>query len=330
MYKLTLILVLILVSCTSIENTDIPAPESRDSYDGEKILYIDSYHEGYSWSDGITRGVTSTLDNKGIDLKIHRLDTKRNTDEAFKMNAAVKARQIIDEFNPDVVIVSDDNAFKYLVMKYYKDAALPFTYCGLNWDSSVYGAPYSNTAGMIEISLTQQVIEKLKSYTDGNQVGYISADSYTEQKVMENYEKLGIVFDKIYWPKNLEEFKRDFIILQDEVDVIFLENTVGLEGWNDEQDVELTSFIQEIIKVPVGGINDWVENLCMLQIQKLAEEQGEYAANTALRILDGENPSDISEVKNKKGKLVLNLMIAEKLGITFTPEMIKNAEEIIE
>ena len=50
----------------------------------KKVLFIDSYHEGYDWSDGITRGVKSVLEGSGVNLKVIRMDTKRNNSEEFK------------------------------------------------------------------------------------------------------------------------------------------------------------------------------------------------------------------------------------------------------
>ena len=47
-----------------------------------------------------------------------------------------KAKAEIDAFKPDVVIAADDNASKYLIEPYFKDAALPFVFCGVNWDAS--------------------------------------------------------------------------------------------------------------------------------------------------------------------------------------------------
>jgi hypothetical protein len=55
---------------------------------GKKVLFIDSYHEGYGWCDGITAGVQEVITSSGAELKIHRMDTKRNTSDAFKKNAA--------------------------------------------------------------------------------------------------------------------------------------------------------------------------------------------------------------------------------------------------
>ena len=132
------------------------------TYAGKKILFIDSYHEGYAWSDGITRGVQSTLEGTGVNLKVIRMDTKRNTSDDFKKAAARKARAEIEAFKPDVVIAANDNASKFLIEPYFKNAELPFVFCGVNWDASVYGFPYSNTTGMVEVTPIPQIIDQLK------------------------------------------------------------------------------------------------------------------------------------------------------------------------
>ena len=60
--------------------------------EGKKILFIDSCHEGYAWSDGITQGVQNALKETSASLKIIRMDTKRNTDEAFKKKPLSKGQ----------------------------------------------------------------------------------------------------------------------------------------------------------------------------------------------------------------------------------------------
>ena len=129
----------------------------------KKVLYIDSYHAEYIWSRDITAGVRSVLNpRKDIELKIFRMDTKRNMGEADKKNAAQKARELIESWRPDVVIASDDNASKYLIAPYYKNAKLPFVFCGLNWDAAIYGFPADNITGMVEVAMLEPTIDTLK------------------------------------------------------------------------------------------------------------------------------------------------------------------------
>jgi ABC-type uncharacterized transport system substrate-binding protein len=56
------------------------------------------------------------------------------------------------------------------------------------------------------------------------------------------------------------------------------------------------------------------------------EEQGEWAANTALRVLNGENIKNIPIVVNKKANIYINTTLAKKLNIVFPFELIDYAE----
>ena len=293
-------------------------------YAGKKILFVNSYHKGFEWSDGITNSLKQGLSNKNIELKIHYMDTKRNTGEEFKKQAALNTKKIIEEWNPDLLITSDDNAFKFLVMPYYKDADLPIVFCGLNWDATVYEAPYSNTAGMVEISLVIPLINHLKIYTKGNRIGMIVDDCLSSRKWIENVKKiLEISFTKEYFVKTLEEWENAVIKLQDEVDILLLVGNAAINDWNSE---EAKRFILENIRKPTGSTYEWMAPYALITIETIAEEQGEYAAEIALKILDGTLPSDIPLKENKKGRLILNLEIAEKLDIVFLPSLLKNAK----
>jgi len=296
-------------------------------YAGKKILYVDSYHEGYAWSDGITNGIRATLENAGVELKVHRMDTKNYPSEDFKIQAGVKAKAVIEEFKPDVVILSDDNAVKYVLAEFYKEATLPFVYCGLNWDSSLYGLPYKNATGMVEIALTNQLIDKLKQFAKDGSMGYLSADTETEHKNLENYNKLlKLNFTQVAFVKNFAEWKTAFKNMQEEVDILIFENNAGIPDWNDE---EAENFALENSEIPSGTLNDWIMKTVLIGYTKVPEEQGEWSAQTALKILDGVSPASIPEVTNKKGDLMLNLKIAKKLNLAFTPAMIRAAKTII-
>ncbi len=79
---------------------------------------------------------------------------------------------MIDSWQPDVVIASDDNASKYLIAPYYKGGDLPFVFCGLNWDASVYGFPAKNVTGMVEVAQIPQLLEVLKRHAKGDRESY--------------------------------------------------------------------------------------------------------------------------------------------------------------
>ena len=110
-------------------------------------MFVGSYHQGYEWSDGIADGIKMVTHETNAELQIFHMDTKRNNDETYIKQAALLAKSTIERLKPDVVIASDDNASKYLIMPYYKNADIPFVFCGINWDEKSYGYPYKKATG---------------------------------------------------------------------------------------------------------------------------------------------------------------------------------------
>ena len=298
-------------------------------YNGKKILYVNSYHKGYVWSDGEQQGVEEVLSGTGVDLKVIYMDTKNNPSEGFKSQAGLKAKKVIEEFKPDVVITADDNAFKHLIMPYYRDADLPVVFCGINWDASVYGAPYSNTTGMVEAGLMKPLYAHLKNYADGNRVGLLGFDSWNERRTTD-YAAGDIDSEVIYqeFVKDFQSWKEKFLELQEKVDIIILSSPEGIHDWNI---TEASKFVSENVRVPVGTqFSEEIAPVVLIGLAKISREQGEYAGKTALRILGGEKPGDMPVVSNKKGDLFLNLIIADKLDVVFTPAILRNANTIID
>ncbi len=135
-----------------------------NDFAGKKILYVDSYNEGWPWNDRIAAGIRKVLEGTGATLRIFYMDTKRNPSEAFKKAAGARAKNFIDTYRPDVLIASDDNAVKYVVAPYYLNADLPIVFCGVNWDASIYGLPCRNVTGMVEVNLVDKMLRQLSKF----------------------------------------------------------------------------------------------------------------------------------------------------------------------
>lgn len=290
----------------------LPGLAPAKSYHGKKILFIDSYHEGYAWSDGITKGIQRGLRDSGANLKIIRMDTKRNADTAFKKKAALDAKQQIEQFRPDVVIAADDNASKFLIQPYYRNASLPFVFCGVNWDASVYGYPYSNVTGMIEVAPVPQLIEQMELWAEGNRIGFLAPDILTARKEAENYKKVYGMKLETYFAKDYADWKRGFSKLQKEVDMLIIDSDGGLYS---KQTLEMIEFVETNTRIPTGTCYDFMISYALVGVIKIAEEQGKWSAKTALAILDGKSPSNIPVTHNKKAKLVFNSKLGQTMGV---------------
>ncbi|MFQ5518963.1 MAG: hypothetical protein ACE5E3_03070, partial [Mariprofundus sp.] len=151
--------------------------------EAKQCLYINSYHAGYAWSDKIESAVKAELAGH-CKVSVFQMDTKRNTSAAFGEQKALEAKALIESLKPDVVIASDDNASKYLIAPYYKNADIPFVFCGINWTAEPYGYPYSNATGMIEVSAIKAMLGKAREIVGGvKSVAFVAAkDVRTDAK----------------------------------------------------------------------------------------------------------------------------------------------------
>ncbi|MEP5624994.1 MAG: hypothetical protein ABJP82_20675, partial [Hyphomicrobiales bacterium] len=198
-----------------------------------EVVFVDSYHEGYPWSDGITSGIQSTLEGAGHNLTIVRMDTKRNKGDDFKTEAAQKALDVIKEKNADVVIACDDNAAKYLIVPHLKDTDTQVVFCGLNWDATAYGFPAPNVTGMVEVASADELVGMLLPSAAGDRVGFIGSDTASEHKNLENIvakfgDSINMTEDR--FAKNFDEFKAKYTEIQEKGDIVIFSNSAGIEG----------------------------------------------------------------------------------------------------
>ena len=295
---------------------------------GKKVLFIDSYHEGYPWSDGITEGVKAVIEPSKAELKIIRLDTKRNGGEDFAVKAGEQAKAVIEDYKPDVVVAADDNASRHVIAKFYKGSAIPFVFCGVNWDASGYGFPTDNVTGMLEVASVNELVDLLKQTSAGERVALLTADSETERKDAANVKKtFGMTFTEEVYVQDFAAWKAAFGDLQGKADILFVSNNAGIKDWND---AEAAAFAEANTKIPTGSVYDFMAPYVLVSYAKIAQEQGHWAAETALQILSGTSPKDIPITHNKDGQMIINARIAQKMNAELPPEIIQNADSVIE
>lgn len=309
-----------------VSHADEQASPSPAPFAGKKILWVDSYHQAYEWTAGIEQGILRVLQNSGVELRIVRMDSKRRSSEGEIRDAAIRAKAEIATFQPDVVIASDDNAVKYLVVPYLKNTDLPVVFSGVNWDASLYGLPARNVTGMIEVDLVETQVEHLSRYANGQRIGFLSGDRSTERKIIYNYNRLFFNGQmKSYLVRNMRELKESFLRAQGEVDMLYINNYTGIEDWDP---VAAEQFIVDNLKVPTGSHNPFMAPFVLVTLAKDPHEHGEWMAGTALKILAGQSPEDIPLARSQCGHLIINLKMAQALEVVFPMATLKAATVI--
>jgi ABC-type uncharacterized transport system substrate-binding protein len=279
-----------------------------------KCMLVLSYHKGYAWNDGVQRGVESTLKDQ-CNLRIFYMDTKRHQSREYGERIARQAMQQINDFQPDVLIAADDNASRYLVSKYYRNADLPIVFCAVNWDVSKYGYPYKNVTGMIEVAPIQPVFEVSRKILGKiNKVAYIGAKTFTEKKnahrVVDILKKQGVT-TRVHLVSSADEWKEVFIRSQS-ADLIMLGSNAGISNWGND---DIASFVKTNAKKLIITNHNWMAPYSMYAMTKVPEEQGEWAAEAALAIIKGLSPSKIPIRVNRKWQTYINTPLLHKVGL---------------
>ena len=114
---------------------------------------MNSYHDGYKWSNDTKQGVEDILDESLVDyrMRIEHMDSKNISSDDF-MNVLFELYQYKYDRNEfDIIICADDNALKFL-LKYGNElfGNTPIFFCGVNTLTTHNFDQADNFAGVVE------------------------------------------------------------------------------------------------------------------------------------------------------------------------------------
>lgn len=284
-----------------------------------KIVYVNSYHRGHPSSDEIMDAAIEEFPTDSFELVTYIMDTKRNPSQEFVEKISAQLFDSILLVDPEIVIVSDDNAVKYLIQPYFSKTDLPVVFCGVNWSDTEYDLKAVKLTGMLEILPLAETLITMKSFYPAMKKLLVLNENTTtsrkEKLILDSlFNRLGLsvehelVDDFDSWKTHLKEGNKVY-------DVIYIPTNGAIKGWDKE---EARNFVFQNISVPVVTCEDFMMPYAVFGITKVAKEQGIWASKTAKKILKGESPSDIPVTRNQESRIWLNARLAEK--IAFQPD----------
>ena len=284
------------------------------SYSAKKIFYINSYHAGYGSSDDIMVGINKVLESKEVEMKTYFMDSKKKSTEKEIIESVKNVLVAIDEFEPDLLLVSDDNAMKYIIQPYFNNRSIPVVFCGVNWSAEQYKLG-KNITGMLEVLPIQKLLkEVISNYPESKNLAILSENSLSEQN---NKQLLDTLFRNLgvnptyMLADNFAEWKTMFDEANHNADIIYMPTNGAIKNWDD---VKAKKIIEESLKIPVITCDDFMMPYAVYGLTKVAEEQGEWAAKTALEILAGKKAEEIPLTRNVQSKAWLNIKLANQIG----------------
>lgn len=148
----------------------------------QTILIIESYHSEFAWDKSYIRGLQSVFKDS-YSLFYFQMDSKRlptNQHQQQADNAWLKYQNL----QPDLVILGDDNALKYLG-KRFSQTPTPVFFLGINNNPRHYKLHNSkNITGVLERPLIKRSISQI-AHGKAKKVLLLFDNSHTSQTIFE-------------------------------------------------------------------------------------------------------------------------------------------------
>ena len=286
------------------------------------VLILNSYHQGYAWSDAIVKGIVDTLATHGdITFHIEYMDTKRFSGDAYLEQLATIYKHKFYTSPPDVIISSDDNALNFLIA-HQQDlfTGIPIVFCGVNNYHDLPLLQHSNITGVIEAYDLRGNFDLIQ--TMHPRVTNIVAvlDSTTSSKVNKlNLQEIAEEYKSILSVDYIDDVSTEELLeqlgqLTDGDAVLFLSFFKDNRGRVYSLE-ESTALVSQHSPVPVYSIWDSFILSDVIGGRVVSGfHQGEVAGMMANRILNGESVETIPIEFESPNVVMFNQPVLKKYG----------------
>jgi PAS domain S-box-containing protein len=295
--------------------------------EGKKnVLILNSYHQGYKWTDDETQGAIAGLDPPRNDFKvvIEYMGTKWAYAEPYLEQLRSAYKYKFQGIRFDLIIATDDDAFNFL--KRNRDELFPDTpvvFCGVNWfKPESVPAGFKGYTGVNEDADIPATLDSMLNLHPGAKKIFVVTDMTTTGKKV-HAEFAGII------PKYKDKVSFTFL---DDMDMSEILDTVGKLG--DDSLVLITVFqkdkagtffefdestrlISKSTRVPVYGLWDFDLGFGIVGgMLTSGYNQGKTAGQVAVRILKGEKADAIPVLMKSPNRFMFDYTQMQRWNIS--------------
>lgn len=309
----------------------------------QKILVLHSYHQGLNWTDNITKGILSVLNQyEDIEIQFEYMDTKRRYDEEYLKEFKKLYRLKHKGIPYNVVIASDNNALYFTrdhQEEFFKN--IPIVFCSIDQfeDSLIEGM--TDITGVTEfIDFKQTVEQALRLHPKAKNLVVINDNITTSAIINRNH----IIS---FWPELKTNVKLIFLenlsiqSLVDKVKNLDNSNIILLLNFSKDQEGNYISYqenieiIRDATELPI--YSSWVfyfnEGIVGGMLTS-GFKQGKLAAELAVKVINGTDVNSIPLVTEgynafmfdynqmKRFRITVNNLPKESIVINQPPSFI--------
>ncbi len=289
------------------------------------IVWVNSYRADDPWSLQIQSGVLEMLARSGYSIAEDTLVW-----DALHMGVAqhISEREIepiaedmvakIEELQPDLVMVSDDEAARAVIPR-YPHTDMPFVFCGLNGDLVAHDLVRPNVTGVLETLRPVETVKIARAFVGntGNYMLLSDASPANKDSAVHAFQEL-VADDPAaprpeFWMTARWQMWQELVLGAEDLDFIVLvsSNFVWDNVGRYVEQEELMAWMVENSPVPVFALsNQAVFQGAVAGLVPYGYDQGVAAAEIAVQIVQGSPPASIDVTPAQRNLLVMNLAAA--------------------
>jgi ABC-type uncharacterized transport system substrate-binding protein len=320
---LALIVILTLVAACDPAQPTMPLSVSVPARAKLRLFLVNSYTENDFWSQQVQTGILETLARGGyatvddtLEIETFYMDTRQVSAIDDVRPAALRAVEKLAEFEPDIVIVSGEEAARSVIPLYF-DPTLPFVFCGFVGDPSFYGLDLPNVTGISEelhpvqtVAMAYAFIGDAQRYmvlSDGSISGKTRALSAYGALLKSEY---GTPAPRFRMAPTWSQWQRTVLESTSGMDFILLASHQGVTdaAGNLIDEKEVITWMLQNSPVPFFALtNIAIINGAVGGLVSYGYEEGVSVAGVILRLAAGEAPADIPIHGPERSLLAINL-----------------------
>ncbi len=276
------------------------------------VVYLNSYHAGYDWSDKEFAAFKVQLSDQDVNIHAFYMNTKYIKKSEDIASVVKNVLSFIDKHQPDVLVAADDNASKYIIQPHFGNAEIPVVFLGVNLDATAYGYPYKNSTGMVELEGLINLIKVIRQYSNYKNVTMFFTPSTTSMKKYHHYKNKISDFDAVV-VKSFNEFKVELAALKERGELVVLDT---LNGLDDFDALRMQDFLAKQHGQAVVSVSNSSKNIAHFGYIKVPEEHGIWAGEAVQKIFSGIKISDIPSAYNSHYQVFINKNFAKRCAVT--------------
>jgi ABC-type uncharacterized transport system substrate-binding protein len=311
-------------------------PRAARARTAPRIAHVMSFDSPWRWTDGQLKGFREGLGLPAADIRVFQLDVRRHASDAAKAERGRLARAFVDNFAPDLLYASDDDA-QQLVTRHYLGTPLPLVFSGVNRDPAAHGfegAP--NVTGVLEREHAAETLRLLGELVPGLRRVMVLSDagSYWDAVIPRVQEAATRVAGLQPLPvrrvQTLAEYQEAVRQAPAAADALLHLGILTLAdaGGRTVPYQAVQRWVVENSRLPDASF--WIDRifhgtLASVTVSEL--EQGRAAGQLARAILvDGTAPAALPMRATTKGQPAINLKRAQALGLTVRSTQLLQSE----